>query len=36
MAYEGAYLTRTELSSVMLNKKPAHVTHLTGLLQLFR
>jgi len=27
---------RTELSSVMLNKKPAHVTHLTGLLQLFR
>jgi len=27
---------RTEFSSVQLNKRPAHVTHLAGLLQLFK
>ena len=27
---------RTEFSSVLLNKRPGHVTHLTGLLQLFK
>ena len=29
-------LYRTEFSSVLLNKRPGHVTHLTGLLQLFK